>query len=106
MPTSRSTDPIGSPSPPRRPDNHHGHLGARPGRGQVVVRVAVHQASPDGLSGTGWTHSPDLSSTNSTQDHCVDVEHQPTDLAVSRTCWPVPHIGVPFRSDMAAGWWT
>ena len=26
--------------------------------------------------------APDLSSTNSSQAHCVDVEHQPMDLAV------------------------
>jgi hypothetical protein len=30
-----------------------------------------------------WLDStPDLSSTNSTQAHCVDVDHQPTDLAL------------------------
>jgi hypothetical protein len=32
----------------------------------------------------------------------IDAEHQATDLADRRACWPVPHMAVPFRSDMAA----
>jgi hypothetical protein len=32
----------------------------------------------------------------------IDAEHQATDLAVRWACWPVQHIAVPFRSDMAA----
>jgi hypothetical protein len=31
-----------------------------------------------------------------------DAVHQATDLTVRPGCWPVPHIAVPFRSDMAA----
>jgi hypothetical protein len=58
--------------------------------GQILTR---------GRTSSPWT-SP------STQDHCVDVDHQPTDLAVSRACWPVPPSEVPFRSDTVAGWWT
>jgi hypothetical protein len=48
----------------------------------VVVRVAVHQPSPDSTLAVSLDSAPDLSSTNSTQAHWVDVEHQPTDLAV------------------------
>jgi hypothetical protein len=47
----------------------------------MLMLVAVHQPSPDGLAllaGLAF----DLSSTDSTQAHCVDAEHQPTDLAV------------------------
>src|SRR5215207_11225237 len=64
MPTSRSAAPIGSPHPARESDGHRGPL-QLPRRWHVAVRVAVHQPAPD-----------------STQAYCVDVEHQPTDLAV------------------------
>jgi hypothetical protein len=48
----------------------------------VAVRMAVHQPAPDRTL-AGWLDStPDLSCTNSTLAHCVDAEHQPTDLAV------------------------
>jgi class 3 adenylate cyclase len=64
-----------------------GRQGAgRPGRlaapAVMAVRVAVHQPVPDKAL-AGWLDStPDLSSTNGTQAHSVDVDHQPTDLAV------------------------
>src|SRR5213083_2664160 len=54
-------------------------------RGQassVVVRVAVHQPAPDRTLAVSLDSTPDLSSTNSPQAHCVDAEHQATDLAV------------------------
>jgi hypothetical protein len=48
----------------------------------MAVRVAVHQPSPDSTQATKLDSTPDLSCTNSIQDYCLDVEHQPTDLAV------------------------
>jgi hypothetical protein len=48
----------------------------------VLVRVAVHQLSPDGMSGCSVDSTPDLSSTDSTGGRAVDAEHQATDLAV------------------------
>jgi hypothetical protein len=36
----------------------------------VVVRVAVHQPAPDSTQATCLDSAPDLSSANSTQDHC------------------------------------
>src|SRR5215213_11557802 len=48
----------------------------------MAVRVAVHQPLPDSTWDNWLDSTPDLSSVNSTQDHGVDVEHQPTDLAV------------------------
>jgi hypothetical protein len=40
-----------------------------------------------GSTGAYWLDDPfDLSCTNSTQDHAVDVEHQSTDLVVSAGC--------------------
>jgi hypothetical protein len=48
----------------------------------MAVRVAVHQPSPDSTQATLLDSTPDLSSANSIQAHWVDVEHQPTDLAV------------------------
>jgi hypothetical protein len=44
--------------------------------------VAVHQPSPDSTWDNWLDSTPDLSSVNSTQAYCVDIEHQPTDLAV------------------------
>jgi hypothetical protein len=58
----------------------------------VAVRVAVHQPSPDRTQAVSLDSAPDLSCTNSTQAHCVDVEHQPTDLAV----------GFPFSAQACA----
>jgi hypothetical protein len=49
----------------------------------MAVRVAVHQPSPDSTWDNWLDSTPDLSSVNSTQAYCVDVEHQPTDLAVA-----------------------
>ena len=58
----------------------------------MAVRVAVHQPSPDRTQGVWLDSNPDLSCTNSTPDNAVDVEHQPTDLAVGgsigRLCHP------------------
>jgi hypothetical protein len=45
----------------------------------VSVSVAVHQPAPDSTLAVWLDSGPDLSSTNSTQDHCLDVDHQPTD---------------------------
>jgi hypothetical protein len=52
------------------------------GASEVSVPVSVHQPSPDRTLAVWLDSTPDLSSTNSTQAYCVDVEHQPTDLAV------------------------
>jgi hypothetical protein len=48
----------------------------------MAVRVAVHQPSPDSTQAVWLDSTPDLSCADSTQANCVDVEHQPTDLAV------------------------
>src|SRR4030095_9995191 len=53
-----------------------------PAETNMAVRVAVHQPSPDSTQAVWLDSTPDLSCTNSTQANCVDVEHQPTDLAV------------------------
>jgi hypothetical protein len=52
----------------------------------MAVRVAVHKPAPDRTVAVELDSAPDLSCTESTQDHCVDVEHQPTDLVVSAGC--------------------
>ena len=48
----------------------------------MAVSVAVHQPVPDRTQAVWLDLAPDLSCTDSTQAHWVDVEHQPTDLAV------------------------
>jgi hypothetical protein len=48
----------------------------------MAVPVAVHQPAPDRTLAVWLDSAPDLSSTDSTQAHWVDGEHQPTDLAV------------------------
>src|SRR4029453_578905 len=48
----------------------------------MSVPVSVHQPPLDRTQATWLDSPPDLSSTNSTQAHCMDGEHQPTDLAV------------------------
>ena len=58
----------------------------------MAVRVAVHQPSPDRPLAIWLDSAPELSCTDSTQAHGVDVEHQPTDLMVTRSllgvgCW-------------------
>jgi hypothetical protein len=51
----------------------------------VSVSVSVHQLAPDRTLAVSLDSTSDLNCTNSTQAYCVDVEHQPTDLAaVSR----------------------
>src|SRR5215212_8843497 len=50
--------------------------------GPMSVPVLVHQPAP-GRTLAIWP-APDLSCKDSTRDHCVDVDHQPTDLAVGR----------------------
>ena len=47
----------------------------------MAVRVAVHQPVPDRTRAVQLDSAPDLSCTDSTRAHYVDVEHQPTDLA-------------------------
>jgi hypothetical protein len=59
----------------------------------MAVRVAVHQPSPDSTQAVWLDSTPDLSCTDSTQAHWVDVEHQPTDLVGNRylpSTWPAP----------------
>jgi hypothetical protein len=46
----------------------------------MAVRVAVHQPLPDKALAVWLDSTRDLSSTNGTQAHSVDVEHQATDL--------------------------
>jgi hypothetical protein len=48
----------------------------------MSIPVSVHQPSPDSTAGYRLDLTPDLSSANSTQPHCLDAEHQPTDLAI------------------------
>ena len=73
----------------------------------MAVRVAVHQSSPDRTLAVWLDLVPDLSSTNSTQEYLVDVEHQATDLAVGgsnpsrRAIFPVQH-GSSRRSSPGA----
>jgi len=43
----------------------------------VSVPVSVHQPAPDRTQAVWLDLAPDLSSTNSTQAHWVDGEHQP-----------------------------
>jgi hypothetical protein len=57
-------------------------LWCRPVAGTWSVPVSVHQPAPERTQATWLDSTPDLSCANSTQAHCVDVEHQPTDLAV------------------------
>jgi hypothetical protein len=33
----------------------------------------------------------------------IDGDHEPTDLAVGQSGWPVPHLAVSFRSDTGCG---
>jgi GNAT superfamily N-acetyltransferase len=51
-------------------------------RGPMSVPVSVHQPAPDRTLAVCLDSTPDLSCTNSTQAYCMDVDHQPTDLAV------------------------
>jgi hypothetical protein len=52
----------------------------------MSFRLSFHLA-PLGLTGAHWLDDPpDVSSADSTQADWVDVEHQPTDLAVV-TLW-------------------
>jgi hypothetical protein len=48
----------------------------------MAVRVAVHQPYPDSTLAVWLDLAPDLSSADSTQAYWVDVDRQPTDLAV------------------------
>jgi hypothetical protein len=48
----------------------------------VSVPVSVHLPASDRTLAVWLDLAPDLSSADSTQAYCVDVEHQPTDLAV------------------------
>jgi hypothetical protein len=48
----------------------------------MAVHVAVHHPSPDRTLAVSLDSASDLSCTDSTQAHYVDVDHQPTDLAV------------------------
>jgi len=54
----------------------------RPTDGLMSVPVSVHQPIPDRTLATWLDSAPDLSSADSTQAHCLDGDHQPTDLAV------------------------
>src|SRR5215218_699393 len=60
------------------------HAWWRRARNLVLGRwlLSVHQPSPDRTVAVWLDSASDLSCTDSTQAHCVDVEHQPTDLAV------------------------
>jgi hypothetical protein len=71
-------------------------------RGLVVVRVAVHQPSPDSTPDDWLDFAPDLSCDDSTQDHCVDAEHQATDLAVGGSHLS-QRAGIPGRSGRPRG---
>jgi|GEM_PF-4708575 len=49
---------------------------------RMSVSVSVHQPVPDRTLAVWMDSAPDLTCIDSTQAHCVDAEHQPTDLAV------------------------
>jgi hypothetical protein len=73
----------------------------------VVDHPVDHPHDPTGAVWIRLDRRPsDVSSPDPSGADQIDVEHQATDLAVSRAWWPVPYIGVPFRSDTVAGWWT
>jgi hypothetical protein len=61
----------------------------------VAVRVAVHQPPLDSTPCDRLDWTPDLSRTNSTQDHCLDVDHQATDRAGGARVWREPHRLLP-----------
>jgi hypothetical protein len=65
----------------------------------LSVPVSVHQPSPDTTQAVWLDLAPDLSRTDSTQSHCVDAEHQPTDLAVGFVS--SPERPVDLHADVA-----
>ena len=87
--------------------------------GPVSVSVSVHQPAPDRTQAIWLDSAPDLSSADSTQAHCMDAEHQPTDLAVggsnpsrrARTRpvtptlrWPAHSMPAELSGPAARGW--
>jgi hypothetical protein len=72
----------------------------------LIIRLIIQTIRRDRSGSDGIDEAPNLSRPDPTGADQIDAEHQATDLAVSRASWQVPYIGVPFRSDMAAGWWT
>jgi hypothetical protein len=77
------------------PSTRTGHR-ARGGR-LVSVPVSVHQPAPDRTLTVWLDLAPDLSCTNSIQDYSVDVDHQPTDLAVGGSDQPIERAWKPSR---------
>jgi hypothetical protein len=54
-----------------------------PGEGRLVsVPVSVHQPVPDSTWDDWLDLAPDLSCKDSTQDYCLDVEHQARDVVL------------------------
>src|SRR5215211_4460613 len=75
----------------------------------MSVPVSVHQPLPGSTLAVSLDSAPDLSCTNSTQDYCVDVDHQPTDLAVGgsnpsrRAPSPPSHAHTALAGSLDAG---
>jgi hypothetical protein len=66
----------------------------------MSVPVSVHQPAPDRTLAVWLDWAPDLSSTDSTQAHCVDGDHQPTDLVVGfpgcSVVWSIEADATPY----------
>jgi hypothetical protein len=60
---------------PRTPSNSSSAHRRRRVLAAMAVRVAVHQPAPASTQAVSLDLAPDLICTNSTQAHCVDVEH-------------------------------
>src|SRR5215212_5868671 len=59
----------------------------------LIIRLIIQTIRRD-PTGSVWTdEAPNLSRPDPTGADQTDAEHQATDLAVRRGCWPVPHIG-------------
>jgi hypothetical protein len=72
----------------------------------LIIRLIIQTIRQD-PSGAVWTdEAPNVSRLDPSGADQTDAEHQSTDLAVSRRAGRCCTLGVPLRSDMAAGWWT
>jgi hypothetical protein len=48
----------------------------------LVIPLVIPCRTTPGQDRTQWTHPPDLTCTDSTSQHQMDPDHQPTDVAV------------------------
>jgi hypothetical protein len=51
---------------------------------------SIHKSALDVTSGDSLDSTPNLSWTNNTQEHAVDDDHQPTDVAVGMSSSTAP----------------